>query len=82
MITKTKSDVLNILETWLLNLERNKDLSNIDPDEDIVEAGLIDSLEFINFLFIIEEQRGVEIPASILQFEKFKTLNLILDNFF
>lgn len=82
MATKTKPDVLHVLETWLLNLERNKGLTHIDPSTDIVENGLIDSLEFINFLYTIEETRGAEIPASILQFEKFKTLDSIITHFF
>jgi acyl carrier protein len=80
--TKTRSETLQILRAWLLDLDRNHGLSSIDPNENIVECGLIDSLEFINFLYIIEEQRGLGIPASILQLEKFKTLNSIIENFF
>jgi acyl carrier protein len=73
---------MHVLETWLLSLDRNQELTHIDPDMDIVENGLIDSLEFINFLYTIEEERGAEIPASILQLEKFKTLNSIVTHFF
>lgn len=81
-LTNTKPDILNYLASWLLKLDRNAEIDSIDPDEDIVESGLIDSLEFVNFLFIIEEKRGAEIPASRLKLEKFKTLNSIVANYF
>ena len=82
MLTIPNEKILQTLKSWLLELECNKGLTDIDPDENLIEQGLIDSLEFVNFLLLVEEQRGEEIPSIEIELEKFKTLNTILKNYF
>lgn len=82
MIAETKYQILNTLKDWLLNLEGNYGVTYIDADENLIDAGLIDSLEFVSFLLVLEELRGTEISSFEMELDKFKTLNTILENFF
>jgi acyl carrier protein len=65
------------LERWLLALERNAALERIDPDADLIDAGLLDSLEFVNLLLFVEELRGRPIRSSEIRLEAFRTLRTI-----
>jgi hypothetical protein len=53
-----------VLRTWLLALPRNAHEPELNLDTDIIETGILDSLEFINFLMLIESLRAEEIPAD------------------
>jgi acyl carrier protein len=65
------------LEQWLLALERNAALPRIDPDADLIDGGIIDSLEFVNLLLFVEELRGRPIASSEIRLEAFRTLRTI-----
>ncbi|MFT4849078.1 MAG: acyl carrier protein [Sediminicola sp.] len=82
MLTDLHHKTLDILKTWLLELEGNQGVSDINPDENLIDSGLIDSLEFVSFLLLIEEQKGAEISSFEMELDKFKTLNAIIENFF
>lgn len=69
------------LKEWLLALERNKGRGDIDVDTDIIDGGVIDSLEFISFLLFIESLRARPIPADEMQLDSFRTLRAIQVNF-
>jgi acyl carrier protein len=78
--TPATSD-LAVLEGWLLRLERNRGRRAIDPDEDLIDGGVIDSLEFIGFLLVIEDLRGHEIRADEMSLDAFRTLRSIRARF-
>jgi acyl carrier protein len=67
------------LERWLLALERNAPVDRIDPDADLIDGGIIDSLEFVNLLLFVEELRGRPIGSSEIRLESFRTLRRIAD---
>lgn len=49
-----------------------------DPDADIVQSGLIDSLGLVTLLFEIEQEFGVTVPLESLDVEDFRTIaNLV-----
>ncbi|MGO9955368.1 MAG: phosphopantetheine-binding protein [Solirubrobacteraceae bacterium] len=44
------------------------------PDLDIIEAGLIDSLGLVTWVFELEREFDVEVPLGSLQIDDFRTL--------
>ena len=49
------------------------------PDADLVEGGVLDSLAFVELLFAIEQELGVEIPTERLEVARFRTLESIAE---
>ena len=47
------------------------------PDEDLLEAGIIDSLSLIQLLVNLEENFGVRIPLEELQIEDLRSIQSI-----
>jgi D-alanine--poly(phosphoribitol) ligase subunit 2 len=45
-----------------------------DPEVDLLEDGVLDSLALVGLLFAIEQQLGVVVPAEKLEVERFRTL--------
>jgi acyl carrier protein len=77
---RTKDEVLSVLRQRIL--DNNPGLEEVAYDADLMEQGLINSLQFISFLMLIEELRAQEVPEDEVQIERFKSLNVIYDNFF
>jgi acyl carrier protein len=63
-------------------LARRPELSSIDPDLDLIDNRLIDSLTFVNFLYVLEEQSGRQISLDEVSPEDFRTLRRIRERFF
>jgi acyl carrier protein len=45
-----------------------------DPDADLLEGGVLDSLALVELLFAIEQELGIVVPAERLEVERFRTL--------
>ena len=54
----------------------------IGLDTHLINEGVLDSLEMVNFLLYIEEVRGQEIPEALVQPQYFTSLRVIHDTFF
>jgi acyl carrier protein len=54
----------------------------IGLDTNLIDDGILDSLEMVNFLLYIEEIRGREIPETLIQPERFVSLRVICETFF
>jgi acyl carrier protein len=63
-------------------LARRPELDSIDPDLDLIDNRLIDSLSFVNFLYVLEEQSGRQISLDEVSPEDFRTLRRIRERFF
>ncbi|MGW7579339.1 acyl carrier protein [Streptomyces sp. NPDC054765] len=63
-------------------LARRPELGTIDPDYDLIDNRVIDSLGFVNFLYVLEEQTGREITLDQVSPEDFRTLRRIRERFF
>jgi acyl carrier protein len=53
---------IETLRAWLL--EKHPDLDTIDDDLDLFEHKIIDSLNFVEYILIIEELIDREIPVT------------------
>lgn len=63
-------------------LAKRPDLTTIDYDLDLIENRILDSLGFVNFIYVLEEQTGSEIDMETLTPNDFRTLNIIKVRFF
>ncbi|KAB2342450.1 acyl carrier protein [Actinomadura rudentiformis] len=62
-------------------LTKRPDLDSIDPDLDLIESRVLDSLGFVNFLYALEEHTGREISLDQVSPEDFRTVNRIAARF-
>lgn len=49
-----------------------------DPDLDLFEAGLIDSMGFVELLFGLEQELGIQVPPTEIERDDVSTVNKIL----
>ena len=63
-------------------LTRRPDLAAIEPELDLIENRILDSLGFVNFLYALEEETGREILLEQVSPEDFRTINRISQRFF
>lgn len=71
---------LEQVTNWILT--RNAEIDAIDPDCDLIESRLVDSLDFVQFLILIEQLSGKTIDIETLDIDDFRSLNRIQQNFF
>ncbi|MCQ6556252.1 acyl carrier protein [Streptomyces sp. C10-9-1] len=62
--------------------EKNPGLDGpIDADEDLVEARLIDSMDFLEFVDLLEEISGTSIDLQEATIDDFRTLARVRERF-
>ena len=66
------------IKSWLL--AKKPEIEDIDPDFDIIENRVIDSLSFTEFILFLEEVSGREIQVYTESVDVFRTLRSIQDN--
>ena len=77
MSTSTQQQ-MDQIKSWLL--AKNPEIQDIDPDFDIIENRVIDSLGFTEFILFLEEVSGREIQLFTESVNAFRTLRSIQDN--
>lgn len=76
---ESRVDLEMKIKSWIL--ARKTDMTDIPPDYDLIENRAIDSLQFAEFIFLVEELIGREIPFDTLNVDQFRTLESISANF-
>lgn len=76
----TMSEGLQLVKNWLL--ARHEELDDIAPDLDLIENRLIDSLSFVEFVFLLEQHSGRSIQMETLEVDEIRTLAAIETHFF
>jgi acyl carrier protein len=71
---------LEPLKAWLLG--RHPQRTDIAPDLDLIENRLIDSLSFVEFVFLLEQTSGQTINMSTVEVDHLRTLAAIEEHFF
>ncbi|MGW5419975.1 acyl carrier protein [Streptomyces sp. NPDC003943] len=62
--------------------EKNPGLDGpIDTDEDLIEARLIDSMDFLEFIDLLEELSGTSIDLEEVTIDDFRTLSRVQERF-
>lgn len=62
-------------------VERNPQVSDIEMDDDLIDSRAIDSLTFVDFIFLLEQLGGQPIDPEELDVEDFRTLRGIEERF-
>jgi acyl carrier protein len=78
------SETASEIERWLLARARalgHENLTDIDPDLDLIENGLLDSLRLVEFAFLLHRASGRRIDPQNLNLAQFRTLRTISDTF-
>lgn len=57
-------------------------LEEIDPELDLIENRILDSLHFVEFMYLLEEATGQQIALEDVSAEDFRTLSAIRRRFF
>ncbi|MFF5447218.1 phosphopantetheine-binding protein [Streptomyces sp. NPDC012888] len=66
------------MDTVLAFLRKlNADVDTIAWDRDLIEARVLDSLAFVEFLLLIEELTGEPVDLATTDVDNFRTLNRI-----
>lgn len=78
-----RQEQLAEIERWILtrNNESAPTLTRIDPELDLIAAGLINSLSFVELTFLIGQLTGRTPDVQKLQAQQFRTLRAIESNF-
>ncbi|MEU7296419.1 phosphopantetheine-binding protein [Streptomyces exfoliatus] len=74
------ADGLQTVKNWIL--ERHPEREDIASDLDLIENRLIDSLSFVEFVFLLEQESGTAIQMETLEVESIRTLGAIEQHFF
>ncbi|WP_137994210.1 acyl carrier protein [Streptomyces vilmorinianum] len=74
------ADGLQQVKNWIL--DRHPERNDIAPDLDLIENRLIDSLSFVEFVFLLEQQSGTSIQMETLEVDEIRTLAAIETHFF
>lgn len=77
MSTNTQEQ-MDQIKAWLL--AKKPEIQDIDPDFDIIENRVIDSLSFTEFILFLEEVSGREVQIYTESVNAFRTLRSIQDN--
>lgn len=63
-------------------LERNPTLGPLPGDMDLIDSRAINSLAFVEFIFLLEELTGESIDPEDIDLDDFRTLTTIEARFF
>ncbi|MFD3532458.1 phosphopantetheine-binding protein [Streptomyces sp. NPDC058664] len=74
------ADGLQTVKNWIL--DRHPERDDIASDLDLIENRLIDSLSFVEFVFLLEQESGTAIQMETLEVESIRTLAAIEQHFF
>lgn len=74
-MTNQQTTRIDVIKDWIL--AKHEDRTDIAPDEDLIENRLVDSLSFVEFVFLIEETSGREIDMDSLDINDLRTLAAI-----
>ena len=79
-MSSTQTDLLIPVKEWIK--EKKPEVTEFDLDLDLIENRIIDSLDFVELIFLLEDVTGVETDMNALSIDSFRSLNAIRENFF
>ncbi len=73
-------DPMTEVVSWIR--AKSPDAPEPSPDTDLIDSRLIDSLSFVEFLFLLEQLSGRPVQSQQVEVDHFRTLRQIEENFF
>lgn len=74
------SDPMQAVREFIVG--RNPKLDQLPSDMDLIDSRAINSLAFVEFIFLLEELTGEPIDPEDLDLDDFRTLNAVEARFF
>lgn len=68
------------VRAWIL--QKNTKIDTVEHTTDLIENRLIDSLSFVEFVFVIEQASGASIDVEQIDVDDFRSLAAIERKFF
>ena len=69
-------------KTALIEFVKNEVMRNknakLNEDEDLLSAGILDSLAILQLVAYIEDQFGIKVPDEDVVFENFQSINALV----
>ena len=69
-------------KTALIEFVKNEIMRNknakLNDDEDLLSAGILDSLAILQLVAFIEDQFGIKVPDEDVVFENFQSINALV----
>ena len=78
-MSSTQTDLLIPVKEWIK--QKQPEVTKLELDVDLIENRIIDSLDFLELIFLLEDLTGVETDMNALSIDSFRTLNAIRENF-
>jgi acyl carrier protein len=78
LVTEPREPDEQIMARLRRIFEESLSLPPPDPEVDMIETGLLDSLVLVTLLFEIEQEFGLQIPLESLEVEDFRSLGGIV----
>ncbi|GHJ11304.1 hypothetical protein TPA0907_56710 [Micromonospora humidisoli] len=78
-MTQQTTTPINRIKEWIL--AKHEDRVELAADEDLIDNRLVDSLSFVEFVFLISEVSGIEIDMDTLDIGEVRTLSAIQKHF-
>lgn len=73
-------DGMDAVVAYLRN--RHPDLTRLDPDQDLIDSRILDSLAIVEFVLLLERLTGAEIDVDTVTRDDLRTLCAIERRFF
>jgi acyl carrier protein len=77
-----RASVLAALRDWLVRANAGEEALRLEPDTDIIESRILESLQVVEFILFIEERSGRPILAEGLDPDSLRTLDSIYEHYF
>jgi acyl carrier protein len=82
MTIAARDTVFAALRAWLVDSNPAAAAAGVAPDTDIIESGILDSLQVVEFILFLEEKCGRAVLAEDLDPDTLRTLDAIYENYF
>jgi acyl carrier protein len=82
VLDDARDAVYGALRDWLARANPAASIVRVDSDTDIIESGIIDSLQIVEFILFLEELTGRAILAEDLDPDTLRTLDAIYACYF
>ena len=77
-----RAGVFATLRAWLVNANADAAAVRLEPDTDLIESRILDSLQLVEFILFLEETSGRAILAEDLDPDTLRTLSSIHECYF
>ena len=77
-----RASVFAALRAWLIHANADVATRRLEPDTDIIESRILDSLQLVEFILFLEEKSGRAILAENLNPDTLRTLESIYQCYF